>query len=252
MVVTFDARSVRIEAMKESSLILHISTPRDALRSARSGQRGAGKRQRGFSMVELMMVLAIALVILAIALPRMATSYTYAKWRGEVGDLSGIFQSCRSQAIKNNQTEQLTFAKSAGTNGLTVAYIFDWDVSSSSPLTLGQDTESMLAAQKQVWTFSHFSNVEAPTGANPPPLTKATMWGGTDTGSPTSPWPSPNICFNSRGIPCDCPKVTPNHCNAILDGYAFYFQQDAQWAAVGVSPAGRIKTYYWDGKAWAN
>jgi prepilin-type N-terminal cleavage/methylation domain-containing protein len=217
---------------------------------------------RGFSMVELMLVAAIAVILIAIALPNMTTSMTLAKWRGEISDLSGVFQSCRSQAVKNNHTEQLTFTTNNGTpTGLAVAFIFNLDNPivngvDTSHLETGHDTESMLAAQRQVWMFSQFSQVDAPTGANPPPLTKGMMWGGSDTTLPATPSPSTpatnNVCFNSRGIPCNCPATIPNYCTAITNGYAFYFQQNSQWAAVGVSPAGRIKTYFWDGQAWAN
>jgi prepilin-type N-terminal cleavage/methylation domain-containing protein len=208
---------------------------------------------RGFSLVELLVVAAIAVVLMAIALPRMATSLTVTKWRGEMSDLSGVFQSCRSQAIKNNQTEQLNFTTS---NGQAVAYLVDLDkVGTNGTLQYGQDATSMMADQTQVWMFSQFSKVAAPTGTNPPPLTKGAMWGGTDT---TLPDTIDKLCFNSRGIPCNCPGSTlnptppPAYCTAITNGYAYYFQQDSNWAAVGVSPAGRIQTYFWTGNAWSN
>src|SRR6266568_2910602 len=102
--------------------------------------------------------------------------------------------------------------------------------------------------------FSQFKQVAAPTGTNPFPLTKETLWGGTDT---TLPDTTDSLCFNSRGIPCKsataagCPDPG-NYCTGITNGYAFYFTQGTQWAAVGVSPAGRIKTFFWNGNAWAN
>ena len=213
-------------------------------------QAAAGAR--GFSLVEVMVVVAIALVLMAIAIPQMATSLTLAKWRGEMADLSGVFQSCRSQAVKNNQTEQLNFTTN---HGVAVAYIFDLSTDPST-LALDQDTESMLAKQKQVWMFSQFAQVSAPTGVNPPPLTKGSMWGGSDTSLPITPSPSTpatnNLCFNSRGIPCTCPNTPAGYCTSITNGYAFYFTQGQQWGAVGVSPAGRIKTYFWNGEAWGN
>ena len=192
---------------------------------------------RGFSVVELMVVVAIALVALAIALPKMTTSLTFAKWRGEMNDLSGVFQSCRSQAIKNNATQQLDFTTN---NGQVVAYI---DVPGSGG---GLNT-----GKNQVWMFSQFSKVDAPApeSTNPTPLNAGTMWGGTSTIPPIT---TGNVCFNSRGIPCTCPSAATFPCPGITNGYAFYFTQGEQWAAVGVSPAGRIKTYFWNGSAWAN
>jgi len=203
-------------------------------------------------------VIAIVLVIVAMAAPTMTTWLTSAKSRGEVSQLSGIFQTCRSHAIKNNATEELNFTNSALTRGLTVAYIYNFDNPivkvngvdvDTSVLHLGQDAESAFSQQRQVWMFSHFIKVSAPTGTNPPPLTGGSMWGGTST---TPPDTTDNLCFNSRGIPCTCPSTRPNYCPGITNGYAFYFTQGTQWAAVGVSPAGRIKTYFWNGGAWAN
>lgn len=192
----------------------------------------------GFSLVELMVVIAIALVVFAIALPKMATSLTLTKWRGEMSDLSGVFQKCRSQAIKNNATQQLDFTTN---NAQVVTYI---DVPGS--------TESSLAGKTQIWMFSQFSKVDAPPlgNTNPAPLTQGTMWGGSSTNPPVTT--EQHICFNSRGIPCQCPSAATFPCPGITNGYAFYFTQGEQWAAVGVSPAGRIKTYFWNGSAWGN
>ena len=218
-------RSVTIEAMTETRPI----------RNPEKAQSRELSPQRGFSLLELVMVVAIAMILLATALPQLATSLTYTKWRGEMSDLSGVFQTCRSQAIKNNAAQQLDFTTN---DGKTVAYI---DVPGS--------TDPSLSGKTQVWMFSQFSKVDPPTGENPSPLNKATMWGGSDTSLPDT---THNICFNARGIPCICPETPAGYCTSITNGYAFYFNQDQQWAAVGVSPAGRIKTFFWDGGAWAN
>jgi prepilin-type N-terminal cleavage/methylation domain-containing protein len=202
------------------------------------GSNPAGSAtSRGFSLIEVMVVAAIGIVLVAIAVPNMLTSLTFAKWRGEISDLSGIFQTCRSQAIKGNATQELDFTT---TNGLAAAYI---DV---------PGTGSGITGKTQIWMFSQFSKVNggpAITSTNPPPLNAGTMWGGSST---TLPDTVDNICFNSRGIPCACPATPLAYCTGITNGYAFYFTQGSQWAAVGVSPAGRIKTYFWNGGAWSN
>lgn len=207
-------------------------------RQARGANPAGTATSRGFSLIELIVVCAIGVVLVAIAVPNMLSSLTFTKWRGEMNDLSGIFQSCRSQAIKGNATQELDFTT---VNGLVAAYI-DVPPASNSVLTSGK---------AQVWMFSQFSLAAVPTGTNPPPLTAGTMWGGSST---TPPYSGPNvrICFNSRGIPCTCPSSATAYCSGITNGYAFYFNQGTQWSAVGVSPAGRIKTYFWDGGAWNN
>ena len=229
-------RSLRTDTIMDTRLVHSPRRRRQQPKQAKLiGPRTAASAG-GFSLLELMLVIAIALVLMAIALPQLGTSLTYTKWRGAMSDLSGVFQSCRSQAIKNNASQQLDFTLN---NGLVVAYI---DVPGST---------GGLAGKNQVWMFSQFSKVPAPptTSTNPAPLTAGTMWGGSST---TPPETTLNICFNSRGIPCTCPDTATAYCPGITRGYAFYFTQGTQWAAVGVSPAGRIKTYFWNGSAWAN
>jgi prepilin-type N-terminal cleavage/methylation domain-containing protein len=234
--------SARIEAIMETRLLQPVQTtptgPRPASET-RANKRATGATQRGFSMVEVMLVAAIAVILAAIAVPKMTTSLTLTKWRGQINDLSGVFQSCRSLAIKNNNTQQLNIATS---DGRVVAYI---DVPGA--------LESTPEGKTQVWMFSGFSHAATPldTDTNPVPLTAGLMWGGSSTLPPVS-GPEVKVCFNSRGIPCTCPSTPNAYCTSITNGYAFYFTQDGQWAALGISPAGRIKTYFWDGGAWAN
>jgi hypothetical protein len=80
------------------------------------------------------------------------------------------------------------------------------------------------------------------------------MWG---DGLGVTPDTTHDLCFNSRGIPCQCPSSPTAYCGGITNGYAFYFTLTSQpggtrWAAVGVSPAGRIKTFFWDGSSWSD
>jgi prepilin-type N-terminal cleavage/methylation domain-containing protein len=212
-----------------------------------AGWPGCGKPRpaapsRGFSLVELMLVAAIAVVLMAIAIPNFVNTLTLAKLRGGMSDLSGIFQSCRSQAIKLNSTKELLFTTS---NGQWLIYVDDL----ASPQ--GLTPAPPLSPPPQVWLPAQFTKVTAPASSstNPAPLNASTMWGGSST---TPPDTSDNLCFNSRGIPCACPNTTPNYCAGITNGYAFYFTQGTQWAALAVSPAGRIKTYFWNGSAWSN
>src|SRR5436853_7686892 len=58
---------------------------------------------KGFSLVEIMIVVLIGLVVTAIALPNMLTVIANTRLRGNIGTLSGIFQNCRMLAVKNNR-----------------------------------------------------------------------------------------------------------------------------------------------------
>jgi hypothetical protein len=97
------------------------------------------------------------------------------------------------------------------------------------------------------------SDVQAQLGA---PLTKYT--------TPSGPGAPPEITsaqlsftaitadpsFNSRGLPCEYDSgVCTNR------GFVFYFKDHRpigvnRWAAVSISPAGRIKRWMWSGTDW--
>jgi hypothetical protein len=62
--------------------------------------------------------------------------------------------------------------------------------------------------------------------------------------------------FNARGLPCVAAGTV---CNSIVSSNAVgfaYFLRDSRpfgafgWAAVSVTPAGRVRTWIWDGNAW--
>jgi len=206
----------------------------------RADRRFAPASSRGFTLLELIFVVAIAMILAAVALPNFLTSTGVAHLRGGLGSLSGLINNCRSQAIKDNSPKRLKFTN-AGT-GRWVAYVDDVVLPSTSGLT---------STMSQVWFPVELVKVPAPTGTSPAPMTAGAMWGGTST---TLPDTVDDICFNSRGVPCQCPASNTSVCTAITNGYAYYFnyKTPSQWGAVGVSPAGRIKTYLWSGTAWGN
>jgi Tfp pilus assembly protein FimT len=64
------------------------------------------------------------------------------------------------------------------------------------------------------------------------------------------------VYFNARGLPCPYDSSTKT-CNAAISGsaYVYYFQDtrflgSSGWAAVSVSPAGRVKVWKWNGAEW--
>ena len=58
--------------------------------------------------------------------------------------------------------------------------------------------------------------------------------------------------FNSTGLPCAYNSGTcPNN------GFIYYFHDSRPagqtgWAALSISPAGRLKKWYWNGSTWNN
>ena len=195
---------------------------------------------RGFSMVELMAVVAISLIAMAIGVPVMLNVINASRVRNQMSGISGIVQMCRSKAVQMNGTKHLYFTTSGNE---TVAYVADPDTTAPALIT----------TMPQVWMPQYFAKVAEPS-TNPTPLDSTIMWG---DGLGTAPDTTHDLCFNSRGIPCQCTTTSTAYCSGITNGYAFYFTLTSQpggtrWAALGISPAGRIKTFFWDGNKWSD
>ena len=60
-------------------------------------------RNRGFSMIELMIVLVISLVVAAFALPNISGAITTMRLRSAMSSIAGILQETRILAVKNNK-----------------------------------------------------------------------------------------------------------------------------------------------------
>ena len=62
------------------------------------------QNDRGFSLIELSVVVFIGLVVTVMAMPNMLTVIANTRLRGNISTLSGIYQNCRMMAVKNNRT----------------------------------------------------------------------------------------------------------------------------------------------------
>lgn len=82
------------------------------------GEMGNGKIRsgnRGFSLIELVVVLGIALVMFAIALPSIRTSMDGIRHRNAVAAATNAIQATRYQALRDGRRYAITFNPGAGT-----------------------------------------------------------------------------------------------------------------------------------------
>jgi prepilin-type N-terminal cleavage/methylation domain-containing protein len=93
-----------------------------------------GKRDsivsRGFSLLELIIVIGISIIIAAIAIPSFLTAHSNLQLRSAASDLSGFMQRTRMQAAKQNATYTIGYRSITNVNE---AYIDlnnngQWDV----------------------------------------------------------------------------------------------------------------------------
>jgi hypothetical protein len=175
------------------------------------------------------------MAIAALATPSVMDMIAMSRLRSSTGGLSGLLQATRSTAIKKNQTTSLHFTIA---EGRLVAYV--------KPLL---DTSDLNSKDQQEWFGDGFSKTDEPTGG--PAKVDPTLLGNLTS----DPLRSDDPSFNARGLPC----VYDSTSGACQTGpsFIYYFSYNApvghvRWAALGITAAGRIKTWYYTGSEWKN
>jgi len=201
-------------------------------------------RSRGFSLIELMIVLVISLVVAAFAMPSMSGAITTMRLRSTMSGIAGLLQETRIMAVKGNK---FNVARNATFNG---ANLFYDDLNFSNSYTPAAGTT---AAEPSVQAGSGLTFQTTPPTAFP----VATLIGATALTAPTVF----NVGFNARGLPCTPTGGTPvTGTPATCDtaggsvGYLMYFKIAGSfgdsWAAITITPAGRIRTWTLNGTHW--
>lgn len=194
-----------------------------------------GRHAHGFSLVELLVVMAVLLIVGAIAMPTVATTMDAYRLRGSLTNISGLTQRCRLLALKKNSTSHLFVDTSTGSVILYCKEIND-------------PTTSRTVSDPQVQLPTQFSAPGLPTGG-PTQLTASLMWG--SSGSTFNVDSDPY--FNSRGLPCNAVSAG-SPCTSVT-GYVYYFKYTGtkvRWTAISISPASRLQSWFWNGGSWGN
>jgi Tfp pilus assembly protein FimT len=182
-------------------------------------------------LVELLVVVAIVLVIGGMTIPSMLPVISNARVHSGVTSMSGLLQNCRMLAVKENRTLTTRFVT---VNGATLLGY----VKSASDTSLLKDTDPQAEWEAPVIMMS------SPTGAGHPDTITTAVLGFT----PQTTEPS----FNPRGLPCVYSGGTCSN-----NGFLYYFKDTSRpgaqgWAALSISPAGRIKKWFWNGVVWTD
>ncbi len=193
-------------------------------------------RARGFSLIELLIVVFVVLVIGAMVIPNVLLAVTNIKLRASAGDLSGLIQQARTLAAKNNAP----FVVLYGTrNGAQIAYV--------------RDVRNGLGGYAIPEPLVEFSGTTVPAagapsggGGQPTPYVLA---GDTGAGSYDN---TSTLGYTGRGLPCN---YTAAACSTPPALYFVYYLTDTRpgqpgWAAVVVTKSGRCKIVTWNGAAW--
>ncbi len=182
------------------------------------------KKHQGFTLLELMIVVAMILILGALSVPKMVTAVNDISLRYVASDLSGLLQSARMQAVRTNTaTSTMAGTLPAGT---PIYYI-------AAPGVAYAAGDTILTLNPNV-----------------------TVWRGPGSGAPgeaaflaslnfaIDPAADPPS-FSARGLPC----IGAAPCNPILgQGFVMFVSHpgivgNIPWAAVVVNPSAHIQVW---------
>ncbi len=194
------------------------------------------RSRRGFSLVELMMVVLIMLAIAAIAIPQISTFISGYRLRSTMSQIAGLVQQQRVLAVRSNAT---IGARSTMVGTRMLAYV---DINANSTADSGEP-------QVLMPTSITFDGTGHPGDA---------VNGATNYIS-TVP-----LLFNARGLPC---VVQASGLCQNLDqtggggsprqvGYVYYIKDSGilgvrNWGAITITPAGRVRLWVWNGASYS-
>jgi prepilin-type N-terminal cleavage/methylation domain-containing protein len=197
------------------------------------------KAQRGFSMVEMLVVVFVMLITAAIASPNIMQAVYNVRLRTTAGDLAGLMQQARILAAKGNTPYDIRYTT---LNSVQIAFIdlnLDGTYASGEPLVQFSGTVVPAAG--------------APTGTGGQP-SPYVLIGDSSSGSVYTN--TSILGYSPRGLPCNWDTSTsPPTCTTPASNYFVYYLTDIRmgvpgWAGVVVTKAGRSKVVMWDGTTW--
>jgi Tfp pilus assembly protein FimT len=190
------------------------------------------RERAGFSLFELMVVISVGFILAAMSIPRMSNVIAAMKLRSSMTTASGFFQNQRMLAVKKNTT-----MKSDHINRTTPPYSLVYWAKEYTDSTALDVHDSQVEMEAPIYAFN------TPSGAGAPSAIPNGTLGLLSNPETTDP------LFNSRGLPC---KMNASNCqNAAFIKY-YQDTRSNRWAAVSITPAGRIKRWFWNGSAWTD
>ena len=183
------------------------------------------KKTQGFSLIELMLVVAVIMVLAAVTVPGLMKTVSDISLRYTASDFAGLLQTARMQAVRRNSF----YSVKAGTtpSGQNMYYI-------ERPTTAYVNGDPMMPFNSNI-TISYGSGSGAPNEA-------AFLASLAFTVNPAVDSPS----FNARGLPCigtaaACPTNTTNGFVVFMSKNVLF--GNSPWAAVIVNPSGRVQIW---------
>jgi prepilin-type N-terminal cleavage/methylation domain-containing protein len=208
-------------------------------------------RQRGFSLLETLIVIAIVLILSAIGMPKMMRIIDQEKLRTSAQDYASFLQLSRERAIQDDQFYQVQWTLIGGNK--PIVYL---DLNGNGSLDTGEPQIQLPAPVVITDTSAPTPTTDFPTLLGTTPLTSST----TDPPAMTAydGTQRAGLAFNGRGLPCQrysvsnaCMVTMPDPLDTtktVIVAWVTYLRYSytgggTGWAAISVTPAGRIKSW---------
>lgn len=188
------------------------------------------KNDQGFSLIEVLIALAVIIILTGIALPSVLKAVSDIGLRYSATNLSGLLQSARIQAVRRNTF--FTVDEATLPSGDPGYYI---DIPKAGVYTLG---DPVLPLSTQVTVHAGIGSGAPNEGAFIASLNFAVNPGGS------------NPSFNARGLPCVaagnvCPQNPGQGFVMFLSKPAF--MGNVNWSSIVINPSGRVQIWTCDG-----
>jgi len=211
-------------------------TARDGSHMARgrSAAHAFGARfKRGFSLLELLIVVGISITIVGIAMPSFINAFYSIRLKSAASNLSSLMQQARIQAARQNKIYSIAYDTTSSPQKACI------DLDNSGTCDPG---ETVI-----MFTLSISMSTGVPSGAGAP---TAYVLVGDSAG--TTYDNATILGYSARGLPC---AYSAGVCSTPAAGYFVYYIKDARvgstgWAGVVVTRSGRTRAIIWDGAAW--
>jgi type II secretory pathway pseudopilin PulG len=207
------------------------------------------RRQSGFSMIELMVVMGIGMVLIAMAVPLVSTTLNMYRLRGAGGAYANLLQTARMRAVSDDRYYPVYATpgtKAASLNSFN-AFV---DINGTGIYANAPLADPAVAFSPKILI---------PAGAAPNTINLNNQFlpgivAGTVAINPNAWGPT----FGARGLPCQATAASGGTCaytSPAGQPIAFEtFMQNAvsgMWEAVTVNPSGRVRQWQYDAGAGA-